>query len=425
MTASRTQADETRRGASEEPVRATGEGRSASEARRLVTRLRSMGARVLRRMYLPGERTFVFRLRAGGSGDASAAGRPATPAREPLDALVAEGTSQRYSAITLLGLAGEADGSVREILSGHGLHDVCARLIQDAPRVMNLGDAALICWAAQALEAPGAAATLQRVRQLYESAAGFRTVELAWVVSALSGTGAALPGAHELRERAVQALLSAWRPEAGVFPHDVGAHVPFTRAHVACFADQVYPIQALARHFAATGSAASRDAARRCAERICELQGPAGQWWWHYDARSGRVLEKYPVYYVHQDAMGPMALLDAWQALDGGAGPIGGRFAAAIERGLSWLVAAPELAGGSLIDDAGDVVWRKVARREPNKLSRKLQAGLSRLHPALRAPGLDRLFPPRSVDRETRPYQVGWLFYAWPPKRAEAWAAGA
>jgi hypothetical protein len=90
----------------------------------------------------------------------------------------------------------------------------------------------------------------------------------------------------------------------------------------------------------------------------------------------------------------------------------------AVERGLRWLESAPELGGGSLIDEAAGLVWRKVARREPGKAARYLQAAASRVHPALRVPGLDVLLPPGAIDYEDRPYHLGWVLYAWPPDSA-------
>ena len=75
--------------------------------------------------------------------------------------------------------------------------------------------------------------------------------------------------------------------------------------------------------------------------------------------------------------------------------------------------ALPELEGGSLIDDGAGLIWRKVARREPGKLSALLQAAASRLHPRLRVPGLDLLFPP-AIDYEDRPYHLGWVLHAFP-----------
>jgi hypothetical protein len=58
-----------------------------------------------------------------------------------------------------------------------------------------------------------------------------------------------------------------------------------------------------------------------------------------------------------------------------------------------------------------------VARKEPNKLSRYMQAAASSVHPSLRAPGLDTIFPPETIDFEDRPYHLGWVLYSWPAAR--------
>jgi hypothetical protein len=96
----------------------------------------------------------------------------------------------------------------------------------------------------------------------------------------------------------------------------------------------------------------------------------------------------------------------------------GRSFEAPVLRGLSWLESAPELGGRSLIDRPADLVWRKVARHEPRKLARTLQAGVSRLHPRFRLPGLDAVLPPGAVDYEDRPYHLGWVLHAWPKAKA-------
>src|SRR5205085_4135860 len=119
--------------------------------------------------------------------------------------------------------------------------------------------------------------------------------------------------------RARDTLLTSRHKGSPLFPHATGPGLlPWYRTHVACFADQVYPIQALARLYHSGNDADALAAAEECAARICELQGDGGQWWWHYDARTGRVIEGYPVYSVHQHAMAPMALLDLAEA--GGSG---------------------------------------------------------------------------------------------------------
>jgi hypothetical protein len=144
---------------------------------------------------------------------------------------------------------------------------------------------------------------------------------------------------------------------------------------------------------------------------MCERQGTAGQWWWHYDARTGSVLDGYPVYAIHQDAMGPMALFAVMAAP-------GRDYTGAIDRSLAWLESSPELGGASLVDEKADLIWRKVARREPRKATRYLQAAASAIHPGLRVPGTDVLFPPRSIDYEDRPYHLGWLMHAFPAASA-------
>ncbi|MEJ2579127.1 MAG: hypothetical protein P8Z68_08530, partial [Kineosporiaceae bacterium] len=176
--------------------------------------------------------------------------------------------------------------------------------------------------------------------------------------------------------------------------------------------DQVYPIQALARFAAATTDRKSLDAADRCAARIVALQGDAGQWWWHYDARTGEIVEGYPVYSVHQHAMGPMALLDLVEARTVLGDPGDAGLLAAAERGMAWLDSHPESAE-PLIDPGLGVVWRKVGRREPRKAVRTVRAVTTSVRPGFRLGPLDQLFPPGPVDYECRPYELGWLLYAW------------
>jgi hypothetical protein len=85
-----------------------------------------------------------------------------------------------------------------------------------------------------------------------------------------------------------------------------------------------------------------------------------------------------------------------------------------VARGLEWLLTHPETAA-DLICDELDVVWRKVGRHEPSKLVRKARSAASATAPGLRLPWLDVVFPPGRVDRECRPFELGWLLYAWQP----------
>jgi len=358
-----------------------------------VSQLRTLALDELRRQYQPERGLFLFRLRRVAGGVAR------------------EGLSRRYSAISAIGLAGERPEDVRVVLAGRGLDALVGRLLEDVGTLDNLGDVALTLWAGILAEHPLRDQGLERLLALRPLSGTRFTVELAWTLAALSLEPA--PRTADLREQLAARLRGVFNADTGIFPHVVGG-AGGLRSHVACFADLVYPIQALAFHAQATGNKESLAAAERCAEQICSVQGAAGQWWWHYDLRTGRVLEPYPVYAVHQDGMGPMALFALREA--------GGRdFGAGGRRGLDWLESSPELRGGSLVDSDAGIIWRKVARREPGKLSRSLQALASRVTPTLRVPGLDAAFPPRDVDWESRPYHMGWLLHAFPRERGKRW----
>lgn len=306
------------------------------------------------------------------------------------------GRSLRYAAIAALGLRGLPPDEQRTVLDGSTVDDLVDDLMRGLDRVTNLGDAALVCWAAaEALHADLPRAH-EHLARLDPAGAPVHTVDAAWVVSALAAAGRA--GSH--LERARARLLD--RPGM-LYPHALGGPglVPWYRAHVGSFADQVYPIQALAR----LGDPEALRVAEETAARICALQGDAGQWWWHYDARQGGVVEGYPVYSVHQHAMAPMALLDLADA--GGTLHLD-----AIRKGLLWMVRRPETSEPLVIDELG-LTWRKVARRDPRKLVRGVRALSGRLRPGMRLSVLDRVFPPVAIDRECRPYEFGWLLYVW------------
>jgi hypothetical protein len=348
----------------------------------LVERLRRLAHASLPRMYDPRADRCVFTIRRENGTQVPA------------------GVSDRYTAIAIIGVA--ADGLDRWTLPFDPVR-MAETLAARLPACDNLGDAALIAWAAGAAGVDTSRAWTH-VERLFNRRAAHPTVEVAWALAA-----AAIDGRHvtaAFRQSLLASVMQAWNAKAGVFGHTAGGGG--ARSHVACYADQVYPIFALSRFAAQHGDAAALDAAVQCARRICTLQGAEGQWWWHYDHRTGDVVEGYPVYAIHQDAMGPMALRAVAEAS-------GESFDEYIRRGLKWLEASPELQGGSLIDEPAQMLWRKVGRREPLKATRYVQAAVTMLHPRLRAPGMDVIFPAAAIDFEDRPYHWGWFLYAWAP----------
>ena len=353
----------------------------------LVSRLLDISQRALPQTYSGGE--FVFTLRGARRPDGTWQASP-------------EGRSLRYGAITALGLLRLPEALQRAVLEGESGHDLVARLAKRLDEVTNIGDAALVCWAAAEAAHADLPYTLRRLSEL-DGDGPHQVVELAWVVSALVAARAHADVEEHLAG-ARQRLLAA--RGAVTYPHATGrGGAPWYRAHVGSFAAQVYPIQALARLHASADDPQALAAAGEVAAAICTRQGEAGQWWWHYDARTGGVVEGYPVYTVHQHAMGPMALLDLADA--------GGEdYLDAIGRGLRWLADPPEAQENLLPRDLS-ITWRKVARGDRGKAIRGLRAASTRVSPGTRLTVLDRIVPPGVVDHECRPYELGWLLFTW------------
>lgn len=311
------------------------------------------------------------------------------------------GTSLRYGAITALGLLRAPEPEQRQVLAGQTGDDLVGKLAKRLDEITGLGDAALVCWAAAEARHGELPHAVERLRELDRPGSPADVVSAAWVVSAL--VAARQHADVEQHLAAARGRLLAARG-AVAYPHTTGG-APWYRAHVGSFADQVYPIQALARLHASAGDPEALATAETVAGVICGAQGGAGQWWWHYDSRTGGVVEGYPVYSVHQHAMAPMALLDLADA--GGTSYID-----AICRGLGWMASRPET-GADLVLDEPPITWRKVARGDKRKLVRGLRAASTRVRPGLRVPMLDRLYRPGTVDHECRPYELGWLLMTW------------
>jgi hypothetical protein len=311
-----------------------------------------------------------------------------------------EGHSVRYTAIAALGLGRQPEQVQRDVLGGSDAGELARSCLALATASTDAGAHGLALWAAA--EVAGvtddglAARLLDAVRR-----PSIATVDCAWAVVA----GLAMPDgttASSLAQEGVARLVSHQGP-LGTFPHELPPSGGL-RGHVGSFADQIYPVHAFVRFAARTGDSQALAAAELAASRIVDLQGPQGQWWWHYDARTGDVVERYPVYSVHQHGMAPMVLTEL--AAAGGTD-----HGEAVQRGLGWLSTHPECVEPIVAPDLG-VVWRKVGRREPFKAARAAGAVATRVRRGAEVPFVDWVWPAGRVDYECRPYELGWLLYA-------------
>ena len=334
-----------------------------------VRRLLRLAVRGLPAAYLPETGDFAHTLRAVSGGTGVRVQR--------------EGTSLRNAAVAALGLARLPLTSQRQVLSGRSAGELALLVAGWAETEDDPGAVALAARAAAEAGDSHPGVLLDRLRTMLERPGPLAAVDLALLLSAaVSASG--FGGTDDLVAKAAARLLYSHGP-AGIWPH----LVPSTRLRrpdgVGTFADQVHPLMALARASTLTGDPVLLRAADRTADRLCGLQGPAGQWWWRYDVRDGSVAGEQPVRSVHQHALAPMALLDLLEAG-------GGDHRAAVAAGLAWLDRHPEVVE-EVVSDRFGLVWRKVGPAET--------AG----------PGA------AVVDHECRPDELGWLLVTWLPSQ--------
>jgi hypothetical protein len=285
---------------------------------------------------------------------------------------------------------------------------VLEALLEDRQWMNNIGDVGLMLWllaeiAPDRLKHFYYEMELDRALEKYPGVSDGLTMELAWYLAGLSH--AALAARSHLPDLTDQAV-GIYRPllhnqgPSGIFEHQTSRKSVkgLLRGKIGSFADQVYPIYAMshfARAFEIEGSA---HAARRCADVICRMQGPLGQWWWHYDSPSGRVVRGYPVYSVHQHAMGPMALYALSDVT-------GQDFSGPISKGLRWIYGENEL-GVDMRDISTSVVWRRI---HPANKSQML---IDDIFGMLRTRRNAKTGQDMAILYECWPYELGWLLYA-------------
>lgn len=318
--------------------------------------------------------------------------------------LVNEGLSRRYTMISLLGVM-QSEVNGRPPLLDH--RAILRGLVKDTRWLDNMGDLGLLLWSC-AMAQPEVVSdfctslNLQDVFRQYADARQGSTMELAWLLAGLAHrklcVGANAPDHADTAFEAYKLIMQNQGPH-GIFGHSATYRSlsGLFRGHIGSFADQVYPIYALAKFAHAYGMQPALQAAQRCAEAICRMQGPSGQWWWHYDARKGRVFERYPVYAVHQDGMAPMALFALGDA-------IRSDFSGPIYRGLAWISGNNEL-GHDLCDRSSGAIWRSIYR--PASWKKRRDTVREFLRPGQFAEPTDL-----KILFECRPYHLGWLLYA-------------
>ena len=355
------------------------------EIQRTIDRLNVLGANGLVPMLDPEKQLFCHRLNRTERG------------------LVREGISQRYTVITLMGLHRlEESGGTSPI----AIKPVLNALLADTNWVDNIGDLGLLLWLC-ALVAPERVAEVEARLEVKNALDHFpdvrqrRTMELAWFLTGLCHRRLAcqdtLPDMRDLAVKTYE-MLKNNQGERGIFGH-VARNKSLTgtiRGAIGSFADQVYPIYGMTKYWEAYSDKNAVERALDCALTICEAQGPLGQWWWHYNSSNGQVIDRFPVFSVHQHGMGPMALLALGEAMQSDFGPW-------IYKGLEWI-RANELEF-NMEEESENLVWRSIFRPTASTYWNTAIALLTQSGDRGSRKGL-------KVRFECRPYELGWLLYA-------------
>jgi hypothetical protein len=316
-----------------------------------------------------------------------------------------KGLSPRYTIMTLLGLQELERHGGCSAFDSTGLYRA---FVSDLRWIHSAGDLGLVVWLVSAF-APDELEQLFRRVELdtaldrYEDAREGRTMELAWFLSGLAHATAVQPNlTGPLTDLAVETYhrLEENQGEHGFFGHlnrksSVAGRL---RGRIGSFADQVYPIYALARFATAFHVQDPLVPALDCARAICNAQGKLGQWWWLYDAHRGFVSSRYPVYSVHQHGMAPMSLFAIEEAA-------GESFRSAIYKGLGWIYGPNEL-GVGMCDANNNLIWRCI--RPKNKRTKYLDTAFSMLGSTKSEAAVGEF----EVLYEDRPYELGWLIFA-------------
>jgi hypothetical protein len=319
--------------------------------------------------------------------------------------LESQGLSPRYTIMTLLGLRELERTGARTPFDTDAIY---ASFVQDTSWIQGAGDLGLLIWltatfAPDQVEGLFRRSSVETALDRFADAREARTMELAWFLAGLSHAALACPeklsGLRNLADRTYQRLEKN-QGGSGFFGHLSTAKsvAGFFRGRIGSFADQVYPIYSLSKFAVAFQLEAPAKLALASAKAICEAQGEMGQWWWLYDSQSGRVSSKYPVYSVHQQGMAPMALIAAEEAT-------GHSFQESMYKGLRWITGANEL-GVDMRDMSQNLIWRCIYPQQ------KYSKYLNIVRSLVRLPGGTPSTADLKILYEDRPYELGWLLYA-------------
>ncbi|WP_246550946.1 MULTISPECIES: hypothetical protein [Bradyrhizobium] len=175
------------------------------------------------------------------------------------------------------------------------------------------------------------------------------------------------------------------------------------RRRFASFATQTYLSIACYQYGEFTGDASALVMADTCVRDLIALQGPQGEWPWFFDAMSGRILDFYEIYSVHQYGMAP-ALLE-WAERFGRRGARD-----ALVRGFNWVLGHNQLGRTMLVPELSLTIRSQVRKGELTTKAPRVLRAIKNVWLENGGELIDS--QDVGVRLECRSYELGWILWS-------------
>jgi hypothetical protein len=307
----------------------------------------------------------------------------------------------RYTVNTLLGL---------QKLSEHHVIDwdvrgsVNAFLDRQLENVTNLGDQGLLLYLLARMGH-------SKLPELYARFIGdkkwrYNAAEpvqnLCWRLIGLSECArAGVDGAAGQAEAHFKLLHSKYFCRDSLF---VKHNQQFLRGDFVSFGALVYWLKSLWHYSDATGDDYAQIIFKEGVEHLLSKQLPDGGWPWYYHAQSGRVMDAYEIYSVHQDAMAHLFLMPA-EALG-----VAACATEAIKQSTLWLHGQNDLGEPSIVHEPF-LIYRSIRRAEDKARAKRFARAVFNRFTFREECNI----APSKLEwnPECRSYHIGWMIYAW------------
>ncbi len=315
--------------------------------------------------------------------------------------VVNRGEFQRYNLIALLGLY---KASVHGMKTRIDIDSVIDNQIKYVQKYKSIGDIGLLLWLVSLADPEKLVQILPKINfntvlDDFADAKRQKTTELSWFLTGLlSATifnknfSAVI---KDLPHQVYQMIRNNYGGN-GIFAYSGKSKFRFlSRNHIGTFSDQVYSIYAFTMYAKVFHNKEALMIAMECADKLTGKQGEYGQWWWHYDSTTGKVISKYPVYSVQQDALAPMAFLAVQRAT-------GKNYTDYINKGINWLFSNNELRA-KIVNENKKIIYRSISVNNFTRYFNILVSSIFRFN-----------FPKKvklKISKKAYLYHYGWLLF--------------